>query len=59
MVISGLLWAVGTAWRYRGPPVEGGPDAWLFKDAGRKAPGEALSVCVQLQLCSRAVPGAA
>lgn len=57
MAISGFLQDGGAAWRYCGTPVKGSPDAWLFKDAGRKAPGKASSICVLLHLCSTAVPG--
>lgn len=59
LVIAGLLQAAGTDWRYDGPPAEGSPDAWLFKDRGRKAPGKALSVRGLLPRCSTAVPGTA
>lgn len=56
-VISRLLQAGCTAGDH-GPPVRGSSGAWLFKDAGKKTPGRALSVYVPLQLCSTTVPGA-
>lgn len=49
MVISGLLWAGDTAWRYRGPPAEGSPDAWLFQ--GGRHLGKP---CLYVGCCCRA-----